>query len=91
MGEGLDGSGCGGESGQSREVGTECTGLGLKQAPLCGPGFCILTQNAKQECAVPSSVFEATDVIFVCLGDRFSIFSSRTPSLFNYYFSPLNI
>ena len=35
--------------------------------------------------------FEATDVIFVSLGDGFLMFSSKTPSLFNYYFSPLNI
>lgn len=84
------GVGAGGESEQIREVCRECTGLDLKQVPLHGC-FCFLTQNAKQECVVPSSVFEATDVIFVSLGDRFLMFSSKTPSLFNYYFSILNI
>lgn len=85
------GAGAGGKSEQIREVCKECIGLDLKQVPLCGPCFCFLTQNAKQECVVPSSVFEATDVIFVSLGDRFLMFSSKTPSLFNYYFSLLNI
>lgn len=33
------------------------------QVSLCGPGLCFLTQNAKQERAMPSTVFEATDVL----------------------------
>lgn len=49
--------GAGGKSEQIREVCTEHTGLDLKPVPLRGPGFCFLTQNAKQECVVPSSMF----------------------------------
>ena len=56
-GRGLMREGAGGESEQIREVCTERTGLDLKPVPLRGLGFCFLTQNAKQEGVVPSSVF----------------------------------